>query len=69
MSKIFSSPKAPAPIAAPPAPPAVDTEGVQAAGDAERRRQRAAKGRASTMLTGGSGVTSEASVGTAKLLG
>ena len=48
-------------------PPRVDTEGVQAAGDAERRRQRAAAGRGATMLSGG--LTSQANVGTSALLG
>lgn len=63
MGFLFSSPKPPPP------PPTIDYEGVQAAGDAERRRQRAAAGQASTMLTGGLGDTSTATIGTTKLLG
>lgn len=50
-------------------PPTVSHESAQAAGTAERMRQRAARGQASTMLTGGSGVMGQANVGTKKLLG
>jgi hypothetical protein len=66
MGGIFKGPKKPEP---PKPPPSVDTEGVNAAADAERRRQRAASGRAATMLTSGSGLGTSAPTGTKKLLG
>lgn len=47
--------------------PSEATPAVQAAADAERRRQRQAAGRASTMLT--DGMAGSANVGTTKLLG
>ena len=53
----------------PPPPPQIDHAAVQAAGAAERSRLRAASGRASTMLTGGLGVTDTANVAVKKLLG
>lgn len=74
-------PKAPKPAAAaapaaapvpkaPPPPPSVDTPAVQAAAEVARRRERTARGRASTMLTGSQGiVSSDTQVGTKKLLG
>ncbi len=46
------APKAPSPPPAPPAP-TEDTAGVQAAAEAERKRQRLAAGRDSTILAGG----------------
>jgi hypothetical protein len=49
-------------------PPDVSTPAVQAAADAERRRVRSNKGKASTLLTTPSGAGS-ANVGTTKLLG
>lgn len=63
MSGLFSTPK--------PTPPAptVATPDVQAAAEAERRRNRNASGRASTMLTGGQGVTAPTNIGTNTLLG
>lgn len=62
--------KAPEPVGPKEPPPSVDTEGVRAAGDAQRRRERMARGKASTMLTGSQGVTStDTAVGTKKLLG
>lgn len=63
MSGLFGGdkPKQPEPI------PQVAHEEVQAAGDAERRKRRAAAGRASTLLV--SGQTTQANVGTAQLLG
>jgi hypothetical protein len=65
MTKLFS-PKTPAM----PAPaPTVATPDVQAASEAERRRNRTASGRASTMLTGGQGVTGPLTTGTNALLG
>lgn len=48
--------------------PTIDREG-EFAREAEIRRQRKARGRASTQLTGAQGVTTPANVGTAKLLG
>ena len=49
--------------------PQIDSAEVQAAADAERRRQRRSKGRGATMLTSAAGVTSSAPIGTATLLG
>ena len=49
-------------------PPAQSSPEVMAAADAERRRQRAASGRASTLLSGGDG-TASPTVGTKTLLG
>lgn len=65
MSGLFSpkTPKAPEPA------PTVATPDVQAAADAERRRQRTASGRASTMLTDPGTGTVGMSVGAKKLLG
>lgn len=51
-----------------PKPPAQSSPEVMAAADAERRRQRAASGRAATMLSGGVGAASP-TVGTKTLLG
>ena len=56
-----STPDTPKPI------PTVQHEAVQAAGDAARRRSRAASGRASTMLT--SGGLGDLNTATVKLLG
>jgi len=68
----MSSPRAPAPPPAPPPVPASptrdDPEMVEAQRSA-RRRRIAAQGRSSTMLTGGQGVTEEANLGQASLLG
>ena len=71
MGGIFSKPSAPAPVSIPEPAPTVDTPAVQAAADAERRRQRAASGRASTMLTsrGQDDDLANPRVGTTKLLG
>lgn len=69
------TPKKAAPAPAAPAakpetpPPSVDTQAVKAAGETERRRARAAAGRASTMLTGSRGLTDSATTATKKLLG
>lgn len=62
---MFSSPSAP-PVQA--APTVSDTE-VQDAAAKERDRARRARGRASTILTGGEGDTSQAPVGPKQLLG
>lgn len=48
--------------------PTAATPAVEAAAEAERRRQRMASGRAATMLTGSAGASS-GMVGTKKLLG
>ena len=48
--------------------PSVATPNVQAAAQAQRKRERTASGRAATQLSGGT-ATSESSVGTKKLLG
>ncbi|MCU7888871.1 MAG: hypothetical protein KZQ66_21285 [Candidatus Thiodiazotropha sp. (ex Lucinoma aequizonata)] len=53
----------------PPTPPKIDYDSIDNAAAAERKRQRAAKGRASTILTSGSGVTGSANLGTTVLLG
>lgn len=53
-----------------PVTPTVATPAVEAAADAERRRQRTASGRAATMLTTpGSAGQASPLVGTTKLLG
>jgi hypothetical protein len=68
MGGLFSS-KAPAPVAIEPPPPKIDSVVVQATSDAERRRQKMNRGRASTMLTGGQGLTTDANTGTKQLMG
>ena len=67
VSKIFKAPKPKLPDL-PPAPKRSDTE-IQAAAEAERRRARAARGRASTLLTGGQGDPNSAPVSAKTLLG
>ena len=69
MSSLFSSPKMPKMPEAPEPVPTVAHEQVQGKADNTRRRERVARGRASTMLTGGAGVTQSAQIGTKKLLG
>ena len=67
-----SSPKMPAPPAPPPPPPAsptADSATVMDARDRERRRQMAASGMRSTMLTGADGVTAGAPTAVKSLLG
>jgi hypothetical protein len=66
MGGMFSSKK---PSAPPPPPPEKDDAEVQAAAAAERERQRKARGRASTILTGGDGVTGETRTARKLLLG
>ena len=63
----LSKPKAPAVIRAP-AQPVPESETVLAAREEEMRRRRRASGLQSTLLTGGSGVTSVTG-GTKTLLG
>lgn len=58
----------PKPAPPPPAPTADNSE-VQAAAEAERIRSQKLAGRASTMLTGGDGVTEEVETAKKKLLG
>lgn len=65
MSSLFGA-KTPAP---PPPTPTVATPAVQAAGDAQRMRQRAASGRAATMLTSTEEQMRTPMTGTKKLLG
>ena len=67
MGGIFSAPKQAAPPPPPPPPQRSDQE-VQDAALAERRRRAAAVGRASTIKTGGQGVTDGVSA-TKQLLG
>lgn len=55
---MFSQPSIPTPVA----PPAINDAEVQAAALAERERAARAKGRASTILTGGEGDTTGAPV-------
>lgn len=70
MTKILSPKVAtPAAPAITPTAPSIATPAVQAAADAERLRQRQSRGRAATMLSGGTGDVSAANVGTTKLLG
>ncbi len=72
MSSVFSKPKPPPPppkpIAPPPAPETADVR-VKAAGEAESKRARLAKGRQSTILTGPLGTTDQATVQRKTLLG
>ncbi len=64
MTKLFTPS-----IPAPPKPaPTVATPDVRPAAEAERRRNRSASGKASTMLTGGAGVAAP-TTGTNTLLG
>lgn len=65
---VFGSAFAPPVMPAPPAPVAADTN-VQDAAEAERRRQKAAAGRASTDLTGGMLATQDAPTAKKVLLG
>jgi hypothetical protein len=64
----FMSAKTPAPVEVPTAPEKSDAE-VQAEALAERKRRRAALGSASTVLTGGSGVTNPSALAAKQLLG
>ena len=60
MGGIFSTPKAPAPPPPPPPPPSRSDADVQAEALAERQRRARAQGRASTVLSGGAGVSGDA---------
>ena len=68
MGGFISGPKPQAPPPPPP-PPERDDSAVQDAARAERRRQAGAKGRASTILTSGQGVTEDTPVVKKTLLG
>lgn len=57
------------PTIQPPSTTNVDYESANMAADLERRRQRAAGGRASTLLTSGRGLSNSANIGTTSLLG
>lgn len=65
----FSSPSAPPAPQAPPAPVSEQDQAVQASLDRERRRQAAALGKRSTMLTGSAGLSTPASTAPKTLLG
>lgn len=69
MSSLFGGKPSAAPAPPPPVAPTIDNSQaeIQAAQDAQLRRSTA--GRASTILTGGSGVTASAATSSAKLLG
>ena len=69
IKKILPMPEAPPPPEAPVSPDTGSAAAVQAAGEAARRRQRKASGRASTMLSGQGSAYQAPTVGTAKLLG
>tara|TARA_R110000744_G_scaffold147526_5_gene260476 strand:+ start:5348 stop:5575 length:228 start_codon:yes stop_codon:yes gene_type:complete len=66
--KVPSFPATPLPEPPEP-PPARDDPEVNAVANDVRKRRLAAKGRQSTILSGGLGDTAEASVGTKTLLG
>ena len=68
MGGLFGSSK-PAPLPPPPPPPKREDPSVKAAAEKERKRMLAKKGRKSTMLTGGLGVTEDAPVEKTSLLG
>jgi hypothetical protein len=69
MGGIFSAPSAPAPPPPPPPPPEKSAEEVRAAEQDARRRAAGAKGRASTILTGPTGVGDAETGGKKMLLG
>ena len=64
----FSSPKVPTPQAAPP-PVTEQDPAVMASLDRERRRQAAALGKRSTMLSGTSGISAPATTAPKTFLG
>lgn len=61
-----SKPKAPEP---PPPAPTVDNSAAKLEAAAEAQRQAALRGRSSTILTGGGGLSDLGTVSTSKLLG
>jgi hypothetical protein len=60
MGSLLSSPSKPKVVAPPEVPEGPTEEERKAAIEAEKKRQRMARGRRSTMLTGGLGVQGEA---------
>jgi hypothetical protein len=64
----FSQPKVPT-AQAPPSAPTEQDQAVQASLDRERRRQAAAMGKRSTMLTGPAGVTAPLTTAPKTMLG
>lgn len=69
MTALFHTPEVPAPAPAPSVPKGPTEEEKKAALEKERALARRAKGRRSTLLTGGIGLTSEANVQRKTLLG
>jgi len=72
MSQLFSAPKIPAPVAnpaAPAAPPKRSDPAVEEARRTALAQAKRARGRRSTIITGGLGDTSNAPVARATLLG
>lgn len=76
VSKVFGvdQPQASGPATAPTPPaiadvPSMATPSVQAAAQAQRRRERVASGRAATMLSSGGTAGGQPTIGTSKLLG
>lgn len=65
----FFSSDTPTPTAPPPVAPIEQEQAVQDSVNTERRRQAAALGQRSTMLTGGMGVTAPATTTQKTLLG
>ncbi len=64
----LAGPKTPDPVEVPVAPTKSDAE-VQSEALAKRKRQRAALGSSSTVLTGGTGVTNPSALASKTLLG
>jgi hypothetical protein len=69
MGGMFSAPSMPAPPPPPPPPPTTDSAAVEEAARNERRARAASTGRASTILTGGTGDAADATTAKAVLLG
>lgn len=69
MGALFSSPAKPKAPPPPPPPPKREDPAVQQAASDALKRRRLARGRASTILTGGRGVTGAAPSARKKLLG
>lgn len=69
MSGLFSSPKMPPPTPAPPPPTSASSEVADAMLSQRKRVAMMSAGRASTILTGGAGLTTEAPTAAKRLLG